>query len=368
MPPSPLPPLYAVWMDQCLAGPIPQESDASCADCAMLADGHHRPSRTEVFFNAQTKCCTYIPAIPNFLAGRILADRDPDFASGRATLEARLRAGVVVTPLGLDQPPTFLALYEQSSSSLFGLSRAVRCPHYMPDEGGRCGIWNHRASVCATWYCKYVRGETGLRFWKTMHQLLTAVETSLARWCVLELDIGAEALRRVFPLPGRPSRSGSIAAPALDGVPDPAEEKALWGSWAGREGEFYAECAQLVNALDWSDVIAIGGPELQVFAHLLREAYDKLTSEEIPERLKVGAVRIVKMNQDSCCVTTYSEYDPLSVPKRLVEVLGHFDGRLTDQALEAIAAQEGIRLSPPLVRKLTDFGVLVPDEDLAPQD
>jgi hypothetical protein len=142
----------------------------------------------------------------------------------------------------------------------------------------------------------------------------------------------------------------------------------LWGNWAGREVEFYQECAQLVNALGWRDVLAIGGPELQVYARLVREAYGKLRSDEISERLKVGAVRIIRMDQGSCCITTYSDYDPLTVPKRLMEVLGHFDGRPTDEALEAIAAAEGINLAPPLVRKLTDFGVLVPDEDLAPQD
>jgi hypothetical protein len=28
-------------------------------------------------FHPETKCCTYIPALPNFLVGRIVEDDDP---------------------------------------------------------------------------------------------------------------------------------------------------------------------------------------------------------------------------------------------------------------------------------------------------
>ena len=121
---SPLPPLYAAWMDELLAGPIPRETDATCDDCAMCADGEE-PEESGAFFSRETKCCTYIPTLPNYLVGRILSDDDQDFAKGRATLVARLRAGIAVTPLGLGQPPNFQALYGQSPESLFGRSRTL---------------------------------------------------------------------------------------------------------------------------------------------------------------------------------------------------------------------------------------------------
>ena len=38
IPASPLPALYAAWIDQLLAGPLPQESNATCDDCAMLPE------------------------------------------------------------------------------------------------------------------------------------------------------------------------------------------------------------------------------------------------------------------------------------------------------------------------------------------
>jgi hypothetical protein len=361
IPASPLPPLYAAWMDQLLAGPVPHERDATCDECAMLDRGD-APSQTKsaLFFNPQTKCCSYIPAIPNYLVGRILADDDSNFARGRTTICEHLRAGVGVTPLGLEQPPGFQAIYGQSAESLFGRSRALRCPYYMEDGGGRCGIWRHRASVCATWYCKHERGEQGMRFWRALHQLLTAVEKSLARWCMLELEVGTDALSLLFPLTPSGNRAKGIDARALDGVADPVWVRKLWGDWAGREEAFYRQCADLVSALDWNEVANIGGTEVRIFERLLRDADGKLRSREIPERLKVGPVRIISMNRDSCCISTYSDFDPLDVPKRLMEVLGYFDGRPSGEAIAAIAAAEDIRIDETLVRKLTDFGVLVP--------
>ena len=56
-------------------------------------------------FAAETKCCTYVPEVPNFLVGRILDDPDPAFAPGRATVNQRIDARVSVTPLGLGRPP-----------------------------------------------------------------------------------------------------------------------------------------------------------------------------------------------------------------------------------------------------------------------
>jgi hypothetical protein len=354
---SSLPPLYAAWMDECLPGPIPQETEATCDDCAMCADKEDQSS--QFFFNPQTKCCTYIPVLPNYLVGRIIADEDTTFAKGRDSVLERLCRGVNVTPLGLGQPPDFEVLYGQSSASLFGQSRTLRCPHYLENEGGRCGIWKHRASICATWYCKHVRGEVGFVFWKTLYQLLLEVEKTLARWCVLELEIGADALRALFPFPS-PGLAKNIDARALDGLPDRAKAEKLWGNWAGRVEDFYRQCARLAEALDWHEVMTIGGTELRVTTALLHDAYDKLISKEIPTRLKVGSIRIIGMDQDSCSIATYSSYDPVNVPKCLVEALGYFEGRSVAEALQAIAANQNVNVSRALVRKLTDFGILVP--------
>ena len=360
MPTSPLPPLYAAWLEQLLAGPIPHERDATCDNCAMCADGRE-PNTNEIFFSPQTKCCTYVPALPNYLVGRILADEEPAAAAGRATVVARMRAGAGVTPLGLAAPPNFSVLYGHNPAALFGRSLTLRCPHYLEEAGGRCGVWAHRAGVCATWFCKFERGATGMNFWRSLEQLLTGIERNLAHWCLLELGFKGETLRRLLPMPVQTSRN-NISAHALDGVADPQEQRALWGEWTGREAEFYRACAQCVGALTWADVLALGGPELQLFAQLTREAYDEISSEQLPAALKVGVFNVLRLGPDSNTISTYSGYDPIELPNKLLEVLPYFDGRPVAQALAAIAAERDVKLDRALVRKLVDFKLLVPCE------
>jgi hypothetical protein len=360
--PSPLPSLYAGWVDTLLAGPIPHEMEATCDDCAMLAPAASRVQASELFYDPRTKCCTYVPTLANFLVGRILADEDPAFAAGRATIEARLRAGVAVTPLGLGQPPTFTALYENTALNSFGRSPSLRCPHYLEEQGGRCGVWKHRASVCATWFCKHVRGATGMRFWRTLHQLLGSVELSLSRWCLLELDIGAEALAGLFPAPTRPGRAETSGQRTLDDLVNRGASRALWGRWYGQEADFYRECGRLVSKLSWDDVVAIGGPDVRIFSRLTTKAYRRLTFDDTPARLKVGALNVMRMDRKSCRVWAHDGSDPLELPRALMDLLPYFDGRPTAEALQAVEAEEGVRIDPALIRRLVDFEILVPRE------
>ena len=59
-------------------------------------------------------------------------------------------------------------------------------------------------------------------------------------------------------------------------------------------------------------------------------------------------------------VAAYSDTDPLQVPIELLSLLGRFDGRPTELVLDEIEQEVGIRLDPDLVRKLTDFELLIP--------
>lgn len=237
---------------------------------------------------------------------------------------ARLRPSDLAGDLlGLEQPPTFRLLYENTAAKSFGRSRSLRCPHYLEAEGGRCGIWKHRASVCATWFCKHARGATGMRFWQAVHQLLSSIEGALSRWCVLELDVG------------------------------------VWEDWHGREAEFYRECARRVNGLAWDDLVAISGPDTRILARLVQAAYSALISGEIPGRLKAGPLHLVRMDGKSCRIWAHSGADPLDIPRALMDALPYFEGRTTAQALGAIETEEHLRLDPALVRRLVDFEILV---------
>ena len=359
-----LPPLFAGWMSGLLPGPLPTEERATCDSCAML-----RPAAApapvgrdpEIFFSPETKCCTYLPDLANFLVGRVLSDPDPAAAVGRATVEERIEARVGVNPLGLAQPTKYTLLY-QSGPTGFGRAASMRCPHYLAEEGGRCGVWRHRESTCATWFCKHERGEVARVFWRRMHDLLRAAEGALAVHCLLELGIDEEWLRALYPSDAATaSRRAGLSAADLDGRSDPAAYAACWGPWAGRERELFVRCAAIVPP-DWATIARVGGAPLALHAKLVLDAYRQLQegAASLPPRLGHRRLKIVYVSPATVEVTTYSAFDPLRVPKRLIDALPFFDGRPTQEALDAVEAEHKVRLTPGLVRKLVDFAVLAP--------
>ena len=139
---SPLPRLYARWARELLGGDPPNETRATCLDCAMTASGHTGRRRRLAFFHPRTKCCTYTPVLPNFLAGAILADRSAEAAHGRASVLERIAAREKVTPLGVDRPAAVEAVYTALAPERFGTDLSMRCPHMTDDD--LCGVWHHR--------------------------------------------------------------------------------------------------------------------------------------------------------------------------------------------------------------------------------
>jgi hypothetical protein len=363
-----LPPLYNAWIGELLQGPIPAESRATCDHCAMLSDSpgstesEAQSSSNDYYFDPNVKCCTYVPILHNFLVGRILTDTDPSAEQGRSTVLKRLNDGVGVTPLGLNKPAVFSLLYDHADAGSFGRARNLRCPHYI-DDGGRCGVWRHRSSTCATWFCKHVRGSVGFDFWrKSLHPLLQAIEREISRWCLLELNPGEDALRHLITAAYETERSDLLSCESLDHRVDPNLYARIWGKWKAREQEFFIDSARLVDELSWNDVLKICGPEVGLLARLTVDAYKRLISDELPQSVKVGPMQLVQITRNAVRVTTYSEFDPIDIPGVVLDVLPYFGGRTTVEALTAIESEKGIRLDPALISKMVDFSLLRPQE------
>lgn len=357
---SSLPPLYADWMLQALPGNIPGEAKATCENCAMC-NKTGSPGAQSYYFNPKTKCCTYLPELPNFLVGRILAETDPGAVLARDKLLERINKGTAISPFGVVKPAPYEMLYNQATN-FFGKSETMLCPYYI-EEGGLCGVWRHRNSICATWFCKHNRGATGFLFWKTVQKLLTLAERTLAVWCILQLEPGQAAMKRLFPLDFQGRSASALDANQLDDIKDEDDYRRKWGKWYGRETDFYLICGELVSGLSWEQVLEIGGAELQAINGLVQEAYRNLVSAEIPGRLRTGSFQIIHSGGDKNLIETYSPYDPLSMPRPLMEVLNYFDGRPTEEAVKAIYDEQDLNLTPALVRKLADFQLLMPVDE-----
>lgn len=352
---SALPSLYAAWMSEALGGSPPPEPHASCHDCAMCPAVD---AEAEDTFNPATRCCTHLPVLANFLVGQTLG-ASTDAVPGRPSLLDRIRRRVAVTPLGLGRSRVAQTLFE-SAAPAFGKALSLRCPHYLQNAEGTCGLWAHRNAVCSTWFCKHDRGSVGRTFWRRLERLLSEAERSLARWCLLELGLEPSCLAAIVPLDD--PQSGELPAADLDEAVPPERYRALWGSWEGREEELYLECAGLVSPLRWSDVEQVGGAPLRLLRALAKSAWQEATDDGLPPvPLGQGTYQVVRRKGETCRVSSYSAYDPLDIPARVLEALSHFDGTLpTPEVLRAVEAELGTPLDERTIRLLLDFDILQP--------
>ncbi len=336
-----LPPLYAGWMSDLLRGPIPEETEATCQDCVMCS--RNGRNKSEIVFNPDTKCCTFMPHLPNFLVGRILADQDLNSQHGKSVMESQLLHGA--TPFGVNPPKWYTTLYKDSQEN-FGIDADLRCPFYVAEENGICGIRNHRNSRCATYFCKFRRGSIGVIFWKYTDQLLSRIEKLLSRWCVLQLDPGETAIEELFP-------------PPMTEI-DYSNPSRIWGKWFGKEKEFFQECSGLVDPLTWNDVSRICGSEIHILSHVTMISYRHLISDEIPKHLKVASWKKVKLvAPDVYRIWTYNRYDPFDLNRNVLDALHLFDGKVTvEETRQNIKETNQIVLDDDLLRHLSDRGIL----------
>lgn len=356
---SPLPPLYAGWFDDLLEGDIPSETRATCNDCAMCDSNIGK--RTDQLYDPRTKCCTYLPTLPNFIVGMILSDDDPAMTAGRTSIEKRIQAGLAVTPRGLEWPIKLKAQYHQMETQAFGRAQNFKCPHYVDKDGGSCGIWKYRNSICSTWFCKYVRGAVGREFWETVKQLLMSIEVELSRWCAAKLKLDESALQLLLAPRLALGQIPILKLEELEDRVDADEYQRTWANWASREREFYVACAQLVAPLKWSDVLSICGPEIELRARVVTKSYSNLLAQDIPDRLQFGSVAVIEAKNGY-----YKLHHPdmgldaFQLSGRVMRLLHYFDGRPTPEVVNQIAQEERLRFQPELLRRLVDFRILKP--------
>jgi hypothetical protein len=293
-----LPPLYAAWMRELLGADVPGEARSTCEDCAMVPKDPAEPGPR---FDGRIKCCMFLPKLPNFLVGRVLLEGEP---AGVDSVRARIADGAGLSPTGLGIPKPWATRYEAAKSGgRFGQELDLRCPHWVDDAGGRCGIWAHRESVCTTWFCRHERGAVSRHFWNALQQLLDRVEEALAK-------DNAEALG------------------ATGGG---------WGPWVEDTEGYFEACARRVEDLLWRDVVRIGGFEVRFRARLVKEAWRALQEKGVPPVLQCGRISSAVLPDGRVRVWGYSQYDPLDLAPELAALLPRFDGRPLDDVLAELA-------------------------------
>ena len=305
-----------------------------------MCAGEAPPGRA---FAPESRCCTYVPALPNFLVGAILSARGPGALQAQAGVRARMADPRALTPHGLDPTPVEKERYAALvAAGAFGRDPALRCPHHLP--GGACAIWRHRNAICATWYCRHERGAAGERFWQALQRALTAIELELCHHVACALLYPAE-----------PPRAPDPADPA---DPDDPDELPEWAAWRGREADYYRRAWARVAAMSADEILAIAADGAAQAIADLRAAHAALTAPAPPARLLPGTYEVVERRGADARVVGYSEIDAITAPAALIDRLARFDGRPTPVVLADLAA-DGVLVDDALLRRLVDFGVLV---------
>ena len=348
-----LPPVTHGFVDEFFDKPKLNETRANCAQCSMCNWGQPSPVQME-YFHKETKCCTFFPALPNYIVGAILSDEAPDMEEGKKRIRGVIKNRMGTLPQQLTRPRKMSYLMTNYSEA-FGRAKSLLCPYFNSESPEyACTIWRHREAVCMTYYCKYDAGQRGYDFWGALKDYLFFMQRVLSMAAMENVDKSVK----------EPQWKGMhISAEDMDDLPPKASDYAAWwGSWVGREEEFYIKCYEWVKGISRADFKknADESKEGKKFLDRLKSTYEKLEHKIIPANL----VRNARMKEEhvgqKVVVTTYHRYDSFALDRDLYDVVGMFKAEQSLQEnLDRLAKDEGIELAPELVEYLFAAGVLV---------
>jgi hypothetical protein len=333
-----LPDIYRGFVPAFFERPAANERHATCHACVMCPPPvPDLPA--ESYFSPSTKCCTYHPALPNYLVGGLLLDDSDAGREGRRRIEEKIARRVAVTPFGIHPPPR-TQLMQIHAKAAFGRAESLVCP-YLDRERGACTIWAQREGQCATWFCKHNNGEDGRNFWTGLRDYLFEMQRILVAHTLRELGFDADRI-----LTGPQQSADLDARDADDRAPDDARYSALWGAWTGREAELYTTSFRIISALSRERYAALSGLHDELLLHSLGHRHDAITSPVLPDPLvKNPTMRVDRSADGSYLLTSYRNGEPTRMKKPIFELLDLFDGRRSTADVRA------------LVRTQTGFGV-----------
>ncbi|HNZ44116.1 MAG TPA: hypothetical protein PKN41_12355 [Bacteroidales bacterium] len=335
---------------------IPAEIFTKCSDCHMICNTREELGLNQSKpFAPDTKCCTFMPQIPNFLAGALLSDTDPLAATGKNRLLQRIENRKGIFPHGVYPVKKYSLLYEAGRELGFGKSRALRCPYFIEGKYN-CALWKYREAICATWFCKYVAQQAGFEFWDAVKCCIKYVEDKLTLHFLA---------RKGMPLSHPYGDNTNISYEDLDDLPmNDKEYRLLWGKWAGREKEFYLTTYSLFQSLTPQDFSQIMGEPFKDLLSDMEKKYHRMT--DIPMKLVADRERavyqtdtgnyhlemITVIERNNSCIT-----HAFDIPAPVIDI---FDGNIaTEDALQQLEKNHGIFLGKDILISLYQYGILL---------
>lgn len=327
-----------------------------------------------VYFNPDTKCCTYYPNLPNYAVGGILQDERKEAAVGRSRVLEKITGRQGVYPVGLLRPRKYDHLYSHGMQG-FGKSLSMRCPYYA-ETSGSCSIWHYREAVCSSWFCKFDDGYVGQLYWEGVRDYLKHLQRLLACFVLDQLNWPPESIHTYrfidwYTPDNSPGSRHQLDENDLDekAMPDTAY-KAAWREWYGREKEFYETAYAMVQKLDRETVEHLGGFDLRIHEQRIARLRDSIAAPELPKALIRNPGIVLKRQPNGrYLLSSYSAFDPISLSKEVYELLYEFDGLKTvEQTVADIRETRQLTLSEELICALFKQQVLISPGEIEQQD
>ncbi len=346
------PAVYRQLLPEFFEQRVPEETLATCHACAMCTPEGGVQGLGSASFNLATKCCSFHPALPNYLVGGILADPGDDLSEGRDRIRAQLRRRADCWPLGLTIPGVYSLLYDRKGPGVFGTARSMQCPYFREGEYS-CTIWRHRNATCSTWFCKHVKGQDGHDFWMAVKAYVGHLEAVLPAYFALELGLDAAQTPITNP-------AARLTRHQIDGTVDEARYTKAWGAWRGREEEYFLECNRRASELDRNSVAEIIGSHQQRTLQMrLGSSYQQMMTPVLPDPLLRNPKLVVYPRADGQCQVT-SVAGSFSVARDVLDMLSAFDGVLsTAEVSERLRRHHNVVITPALLTKFYQNRFLV---------
>ena len=290
------------------------ETRADCAHCPMVRQPEDDPEDFRKF-SPDTRCCTYHPHLPNFLAGRALDRGGP----GALALRKRIRSKDGISLAGISRSKEWMKRYHGVSNAEFGRNRGLRCPYYVDSELS-CGIWPDRGAVCRTWHCRHVEGAEGFTMWQGLQGVLRYLELMIAEWCIEQ---------------GRPRK-----------LPKNLRQ---WEGW-------FRTCAKRVAQMSPDDLSG-RVEELDKYRAELAQA-DAQRGAPVPDVLTFPLKGYRTTDNQTVLMSGYHHFDEVEVSISIFDFIERLDDRPWTEVLSQLHAEGNTAVTAELIEKLYRWGVL----------
>jgi hypothetical protein len=333
---------------------IPAETFSRCASCPMTASSREEMEE-EVSrpFAPDTKCCTYIPRLPNYFAGAVFSD--DEMKTGRELLRKRISGKRGIFPQGIYPDKKYRLLYEFGRNNGFGKSSLLKCPYFVQGEYN-CTLWKYRESICATWFCKYLAADAGRDFWYEMRDLFKLIQEKLIGHAILK-----QGLQDLPPF----GKDEQLTYEDLEELPENDKDyRQRWQHWEGREEAFYIRCFEIIDRLQADEFQHIMGPDYTDLLKKLEKKYHRMV--DLPALLKLnptGGFQEAMPGKYRLRLSSYIDRNEtiiaysFDVPKPVLDCFR--DGnKKTDRILKELSDEFGIELGKDMIIAMFHHGIL----------